>query len=58
MGKGPLAVVDGRLKVYGVERLRIADASIFPRVPLANTMAPSVIVGELASRAIARERRI
>jgi choline dehydrogenase len=56
MGRDDMAVVDGRLKVYGVQRLRIADASIFPRVPLANTMAPSVIVGELASRAIARER--
>ncbi len=55
MGKDPMAVVDSRLKVYGIDRLRIADASIFPRVPLANTMAPSVIVGELASRAIARE---
>jgi choline dehydrogenase len=53
-----MAVVDSRLKVYGVDRLRIADASIFPRVPLANTMAPSVIVGELASRAIARERQL
>jgi choline dehydrogenase len=56
MGNDPMAVVDSRLKVYGVDRLRIADASIFPRVPLANTMAPSVIVGEQASRAIARER--
>jgi choline dehydrogenase len=58
MGNDPMAVVDSRLKVYGVDRLRIADASIFPRVPLANTMAPSVIVGEQASRAIARERRL
>jgi choline dehydrogenase len=29
-----------------------------PRVPLANTMAPSVIIGEQASRAIVRERRL
>jgi choline dehydrogenase len=58
MGNDPMAVVDSRLRVYGVDRLRIADASIFPRVPLANTMAPSVIVGEQASRAIARERRL
>ena len=50
-----MSVVDSRLKVYGIERLRIADASVMPRVPLANTMAPSVIIGELASRAIARE---
>jgi choline dehydrogenase len=58
MGWDDMFVVDARLKVYGVECLRIADASVMPRVPLANTMAPSVIIGELASRAIARERRL
>jgi choline dehydrogenase len=58
MGQGDMAVVDSRLKVYGVDRLRIADASVMPRVPLANTMAPSVIIGEQASRAIARQRRL
>jgi choline dehydrogenase len=58
MGRDDMSVVDSRLKVYGIERLRIADASVMPRVPLANTMAPSVIIGEQASRAIARERRL
>jgi len=58
MGQDEMSVVDSRLKVYGVDRLRIADASVMPRVPLANTMAPSVIIGEQASRAIARERRL
>ncbi|MGA7811267.1 MAG: GMC oxidoreductase [Bradyrhizobium sp.] len=58
MGRDPMAVVDGRLKVYGIDRLRIADASVMPRVPLGNTMAPCVIIGEQAARAIARERRL
>jgi choline dehydrogenase len=58
MGRDGMSVVDSRLKVYGVDRLRIADASVMPRVPLANTMAPSVIIGEQASRAIVRERRL
>jgi len=58
MGQDRMAVVDGRLRVYGVDRLRIADASVMPRVPLGNTMAPSVIIGEQASRAIARERQL
>jgi choline dehydrogenase len=58
MGRDDMSVVDSRLKVYGIERLRIADASVMPRVPLANTMAPSVIIGEQASRAIARERQL
>jgi choline dehydrogenase len=58
MGLDPMAVVDGRLKVYGVDRLRIADASVMPRVTLGNTMAPCVIIGEQAARAIVRERRL
>jgi choline dehydrogenase len=58
MGQDDMSVVDSHLKVYGVDRLRIADASVMPRIPLANTMAPCVIIGELASRAIAGERRL
>jgi choline dehydrogenase len=52
------AVVDGRLKVYGVDRLRIADASVMPRVPLGKTMAPCIIIGEPVGRTIARERHL
>jgi hypothetical protein len=44
-----MAVVDGELKVYGVERLRVADASILPRVTTGNTMAPCVVIGERAA---------
>ena len=58
MGQDNMSVVDSRLKIYGVDRLRIADASVMPRVPLANTMAPCVIIGEQAGRAIARERQL
>ena len=49
MGRDALSVVDGRLRVYGVDRLRIADASIMPRVTTGNTMAPCVVIGELAA---------
>jgi choline dehydrogenase len=58
MGQDTMSVVDARLRVYGFERLRIADASVMSRVPLGNTMAPSVIIGEQAGRAIVRERRL
>jgi choline dehydrogenase len=58
MGRDRMAVVDSRLEVYGIERLRIADASVMPRVPLVTTMAPSVIIGEQASRAVAREHQL
>jgi len=44
-----MSVVDGNLKVYGVENLRIADGSIMPRVTTGNTMAPCVIIGERAA---------
>jgi choline dehydrogenase len=49
MGQDAMSVVDGALKVYGVERLRIADGSIMPRVTTGNTMAPCVIIGERAA---------
>lgn len=46
MGRDDSAVVDSRLKVYGIESLRIADASIMPRVMTGNTMAACVVIGE------------
>jgi choline dehydrogenase len=49
MGQDAMSVVDGKLKVYGIERLRIADGSIMPRVTTGNTMAPCVIIGERAA---------
>ena len=49
MGRDPWAVVDHRLRVYGIEGLTIADASVLPRVTTGNTMASCVIVGERAS---------
>lgn len=46
MGRDSLSVVDSQLRVYGIDGLRIADASIMPRVTTGNTMAPCVIIGE------------
>lgn len=52
MGRDDLSVVDGRLRVYGLEGLRIADASIMPRITTGNTMAPCVVIGERAAEMI------
>jgi choline dehydrogenase len=50
MGPDPAdAVVDARLRVHGIEGLRVIDASIFPRVTSGNTNAPSIMVGERGS---------
>ena len=50
MGSGREAVVDAKLRVRGIEGLRIADASVMPTITSANTQAPVVMIGEFASR--------
>ncbi len=45
----PLAVVDPNCKVIGVENLRVADSSIFPRITNGNLNGPSILVGEKAA---------
>jgi len=49
MGRDQLSVVDGRLRVHGLEGLRVADASVLPRVTSGNLMAPCVVIGEQAA---------
>lgn len=49
MGRDTMSVVDQHLRVYGIEKLRIADASIMPRITVGNTMAPCVVIGERAA---------
>ncbi len=55
MGRDPMSVVDGSLRVFGIQKLRIADGSIMPRVTTGNTMAPCVVIGERTAEILKRE---
>jgi choline dehydrogenase len=58
MGRDFMSVVDGHLRVYGIDNLRIADGSIMPRISTGNTMAPCVVIGERCAEILKAHHRI
>jgi choline dehydrogenase len=57
MGRDALAVVDDRLRVHGIDALRVIDASIMPRITSGNTNAPTVMIAEQGASFILDPRR-
>ena len=57
MGSDRMAVVDDRLRVHGVSGLRVADASIMPKIVSGNTHAPAVMIGEKVSDMVLEDAR-
>ena len=55
MGVGPDAVVDARLRVHGMQGLRVVDSSIMPKIVGGNTMAPTIMIGEKAADMIQQD---
>ena len=56
MGNDSMAVVDSRLKVHGVNGLRVADASIMPTITSGNTNSPTLVIAQKAADFILQDR--
>ena len=52
MGVDDMAVVDEKLKIHGLQNIRVADASVMPEITSGNLNAPTLMIAERASEFI------
>ena len=57
MGADEASVVDGQLRVRGVGRLRVADASVMPFITSGNTNSPTIMIAERGAQLIRASRK-
>ena len=57
MGQDPMAVVDDRLRVHGVEGLRVIDASVMPTITSGNTNSPTLMIAEKGAAMVLQDAR-